>query len=267
MHYREYEPHPSLKRYLKCYWTLEISRPTPQYEWLRFLVEGIELTITLSEEIEFYTCDIKTDRYPHFCVHGPMTRTMHIRPASEVALFGICFRPGGAFPFFPYQISELVDKSIGVYDLWESKRLEVFHRVRNECETTKERINHLDHYLLRQFDIKQDTYLSVAVDVIEANKGQVNIDNLARLIGLSARHLERKFRARVGISPKQFCRNLRFKNILTHRETSPSVSWASTAISCGYYDQSHMINDFRHFTGTNPEIYFANGSLKNDFTF
>jgi AraC-like DNA-binding protein len=35
------------------------------------------------------------------------------------------------------------------------------------------------------------------------------------------------------------------------------VDWASTATANGYYDQAHLINDFRAFSSVTPSDFFA----------
>jgi len=259
MRYREHSPHPCLKNHIRCYWTLKICEATPPCEWLQFLAESVEFTFKLSAKNEFMTEDMKTAISPQCCIYGPMAHTMRLKPLGDVKMFGICFRPGGTRPFFSSNLSEFVNKSVEICDLWGSTSSEFVHRIRYDCETTEERIDYLNHYFLRRLDQKnsKNNSISVAVKVIEAHKGQVKIDDLAGLIGLSRRQLERKFKAYVGLSPKQFCRSLRFKSILKRIETSPIASWAVTASACGYFDQSHMINDFRHFTGTSPAAYIA----------
>jgi len=66
--------------------------------------------------------------------------------------------------------------------------------------------------------------------------------------GVSARHLERVFFARVGLGPKAFARIVRFQNVL--RSSLPD--WAAIAADCGYTDQAHLIHEFREFTGQTP---------------
>jgi transcriptional regulator GlxA family with amidase domain len=95
-----------------------------------------------------------------------------------------------------------------------------------------------------------------ALHTLEANQGRVSIEDLATGTRLSSRQLEPKFRERVGISPKKLCRNIRFKNVFKHLTDFPAENWASVALACGYYDQAHMIRDFRHFTGVSPTVYF-----------
>jgi len=43
-----------------------------------------------------------------------------------------------------------------------------------------------------------------------------------------------------------------------HRERSPD--WTAIALDCGYYDQSHLIRDFREFAGMSPEQYRSNAN-------
>ena len=60
---------------------------------------------------------------------------------------------------------------------------------------------------------------------------------------------------RIHMTPKLFSRIQRFQKtrLLIHRDPSPD--WASLAIDLGYFDQSHLINEFREFSGLNPTDY------------
>jgi AraC-like DNA-binding protein len=59
------------------------------------------------------------------------------------------------------------------------------------------------------------------------------------------------------MTPKQLCRNLRFKYVFKYLVKPPTESWAAIALACGYYDQSHMINEFKHYTGSSPAAFFS----------
>jgi transcriptional regulator GlxA family with amidase domain len=82
---------------------------------------------------------------------------------------------------------------------------------------------------------------------------------------MSCRHLERKFKERIGMTPKQLCRNARFKHAYKQIEASQRKKWADMALTCGYYDQAHMINEFRYFTGASPAEFFKPSSPVPDF--
>jgi AraC-like DNA-binding protein len=91
--------------------------------------------------------------------------------------------------------------------------------------------------------------LRAAERLVNAKVSSVAID-----LGVSERHLRRVFREVVGISPKEFARVARFRNALRiAREGSPR-NWAAIAAATGYYDQAHLIEEFRAIAGVTPRV-------------
>lgn len=259
MLYHDLPPHPDLRSHIKCYWTLVIPAPVVAGEDQHFLAEGVELSFNLADPVEIATHDRESATARRSCICGPMTQPMRIRPLGRVEVFGVCFRPGGAYPFFSCPAGELVNGHAEIDDLWGSRGTGIADRIQDGCQTVEERAALLDRHFLCLLDKNRrvSPRIAAALDAIEARRGRVNIDRLAKWAGLSSRQLERQFKERVGMSPKQLCRSLRFKNLFEHIAASPADCWAATALACGYYDQSHMIRDFKHYTGTSPAAFFA----------
>jgi AraC-like DNA-binding protein len=63
------------------------------------------------------------------------------------------------------------------------------------------------------------------------------------------------FREHVGLTPKLFCRVRRFRAMLDQITKGRPVNWAKLAADCGYFDQAHLIRDFRAFAGITPVEY------------
>ena len=84
----------------------------------------------------------------------------------------------------------------------------------------------------------------------------MSIDSLASAHGLSRQQFARRFSASTGLPPKLFARITRFQ-ALVHTLLSTDVSqWASASSAVGFYDQAHMINEFREFAGSSPTVFF-----------
>lgn len=96
-----------------------------------------------------------------------------------------------------------------------------------------------------------------AVHSVLDAKGSVNIVRLARDHALSTRQFERKFKEFAGLNPKLYSRIVRFQAATQHKLTG-TRDLTGIAYACGYYDQSHFINDFRQFSGYSPKEYFWN---------
>lgn len=91
---------------------------------------------------------------------------------------------------------------------------------------------------------------------IYESRGNVTIKELGRETGYSECYIRRSFEQIHGISPKVFERFVRFQNMLgSIGRESGLVGMEELAVNCGYYDQSHMMKDFKCFAGTTPEAY------------
>lgn len=84
-----------------------------------------------------------------------------------------------------------------------------------------------------------------------------NVAAVAEHLGISERHLRRVFRVVVGLSPKEYFKLLRFERALKAAKDARDSSWSDIAVSAGYYDQAHLIADFRSIAGTTPREFLA----------
>ncbi|MFG2055924.1 AraC family transcriptional regulator [Micromonospora sp. NPDC048930] len=115
--------------------------------------------------------------------------------------------------------------------------------------------------------------------LLDGSGGAVGVGALADELGWSRRHLAAVFRREFGLPPKTVGRLVRFQRAYATlgRELTGAArdrqgdqgaglrdvvgeSWAELAVRCGYYDQSHLIREFREFTGRTPAALARPGS-------
>jgi AraC-like DNA-binding protein len=82
--------------------------------------------------------------------------------------------------------------------------------------------------------------------------GRLPIASLAEEVGWSNRHLLARFKEQIGLPPKAIGRILRFQRAFGFVQRETAMPWAQVAQVCGYYDQAHMLRDFRAFAGFPP---------------
>jgi len=97
----------------------------------------------------------------------------------------------------------------------------------------------------------EDLLIQTACQELNRSNGKDSIMMLAQKLGLSKRTLERRFLLHIGTKPKKYARVVRLRNALFQRQTLSS--WADVAYFTGYYDQSHMINEFQELYGLSPD--------------
>jgi transcriptional regulator GlxA family with amidase domain len=78
---------------------------------------------------------------------------------------------------------------------------------------------------------------------------------VAVAIGLSKRRLQQLFQTRIGLSPTAWRRLARLHACLRALRQKPDMAWADLAVATGFYDQSHLINEFRDLCGCTPAAF------------
>jgi AraC-like DNA-binding protein len=99
-------------------------------------------------------------------------------------------------------------------------------------------------------DVAIQSEVDFAWQRVRASGGRESVDSLAKAVGWSERQLLRRFRAEVGLSPKVAARITRFEcaEQLLSRSVDPRL--ADVAAACGYFDQSHLANEWRVLAGS-----------------
>lgn len=267
MQFDTFKPHKALETFIRYYWRIQAPRLPSPAPAQKFLAEGIELTFNLADPVEITRPDAEGKRVDRIAITGPMTKPMKLRVNGCVHIMGVCFRPGGSYAFFPYPAHEMANCLSDAQEVWGAKGREFEQWFFETCSDPRQRIDYLNRFFLHRLSENgaPDPCVAEAIQAIESCKGMVSVDYLAKKTGISSRHLERKFKERVGLTPKQLCRSLRFKHMVSSKVRNPGGPWAAAALDCGYYDQAHMINDFKHYTGVSPSDFFNHPMLLEPF--
>lgn len=169
------------------------------------------------------------------------------------ALLGVAFDAHGAYPWLGEQLSGLADRIIALADALGDGVLALRERLL-DCRDVASRFEQVEHWLLARLrrDAMVHPAVRWAVERIAASSGQIGIDQLACQTGYTRKHLNTLFQRQIGFGPKTLARVHRFKSALTLLGTRFEVPWAELALHCGYYDQSHLVHDFKRFSGYAP---------------
>lgn len=100
------------------------------------------------------------------------------------------------------------------------------------------------------------TRVADAVAALEAAPTRP-IADLAEELGISHGHLDHEFGRVVGLSPRALSRVLRLRALVGSIDVYGGVEWTALASELGWFDQAHLIRDFRRFTGVTPGEYAA----------
>ncbi len=252
MRYREVQPNRHLARFIECFWFLEGDAPASNSQPERILPDGC-VEIILNFAAPFSAIDQagqRTIQPQHFLV-GQMTQPIFIAPTGAVHLIGIRFHPGGTVPFIDLPMHETINRVIELGAISGTFENELLNAIDSSGEIV-EAISSLETVLTNRLGQSKNKsrLLQLAATVVNA-AGQISIDDLAEQAAMSSRQLRRAFLQEIGIGPKLLCRLLRFQQVFAAFDRDDQ-EWASVAVACGYYDQAHLIRDFRQFANETP---------------
>ena len=269
MQYTEHRPSPALAEHLECLWFLSATDSSPAtgaservlpdgcVEWIFHLGSPFQRSAQSAGEWE---------RQPRSFVVGELTRFLLLQPTGDVAVMGVRFRPGGAYRFLPFPLSDFTDSTVPTGDVWGHEGTYLEEAVL-EARNNMQRQQLVEEFLLRQLVITTPRpRFDAAVKEIIRTRGQTRVHEVANGVGWSSRQLERDFGASLGLSPKSFSRIMRFQNLLRLVGEGTLREWANLAIEGGYADQPHMVREFREFAGHTPaERGIAAGEFSSNF--
>ncbi|HYK38369.1 AraC family transcriptional regulator [Alloacidobacterium sp.] len=175
---------------------------------------------------------------------------------DKAHVFGVKFTPGGFFPFFGKPVSSLADRSVPIEEVF-GREVRELERAILATEDAEVMNTAADAFLLErkpQPDEKADLARQM-VERILREPDILAVDDLAERSGISVRGMQRLFSQYVGVSPKWVIRRYRLHELLEQMHSGKRLDWAQLAVGLGYFDQAHLINDFRSITGYAPTEY------------
>lgn len=262
MIYHFYTPRKPVADFVERFW---LCSDIPSSRRVQILPSGTsELVINLYEdEIRVFN-SLQSDncaRYSGTVFSGPYGRCLSIDPMQHATIIGVHFKPGGAFPFLNAPAHELVDIHLDLDTLWGQTAAELRERL-CAAATVDQRFELLEGSLASRLLCapRRHAAVPIALETFDRMGGIARIQDVARGIGLSQRRFIQVFAAEVGLTPKLYCRVKRFQKARDFVRNTKAPDWAKIAVDCGYFDQSHLIRDFKSLAGLSPLNYLRHSS-------
>jgi AraC-like DNA-binding protein len=194
-------------------------------------------------------------KIPFSTIVGPQTTRVNLSIQGDHLVIAVYFRPGGLqrllgapIPLI-YGDGHVLDSSL----IWPREISEIRQQLA-QTQDYLQMIGCIEGFLLGQYRRLQPVihrFDGVFERLLDLSQ-PVSIEYLADQSCLSSRQFERRFRERIGMSPKLFARISRFSQAYRLKDRHPHLNWLDVALSCRYYDFQHLVRDFRQFADTTP---------------
>jgi AraC-like DNA-binding protein len=188
-------------------------------------------------------------------VVGTMTVEQRFSFPAGMSIAGARFQPGMAGTFLGVAPAEFTDRTVPLKEVWGARAQGLEERLRH-ARSPGETMR----LLLAALPPPQTapSPVQLAIEAIAAERGACDLDLVSRQANLSARQFRRRCREESGLTPKHLSRVLRFRYACKLAAEVPRPEWSGIAAEAGYFDQAHLIRDFREFAGATPMAVFSN---------
>lgn len=244
--------HPDLKKLIKFFWHLETDKPVEVKHTL-IPTDSIDVIINLDCPL-YYAVDGKiTEAGPcHF--NGMREVASTIIQKGQLRLFGISFEPYGLYPFIKTPIDQFTNRIVTMGSICPSLAAELEHAV-SDHQPSDLTISSLEAALARHLGLSRR--IADSVDLLQSFlNSDASINGFCEQACIDIKRLERLCLRYTGFSPKKLKRVLKVEtasNQIIKMRSNDSLT--TLAYDNEYYDQSHLIREFRSFLGVPPDQF------------
>lgn len=233
--YQEFPPSPKFAAHVECFWMHRTGGPVRDFH---VFPDGCS-------DIIF---EQPARDYGGLAIVGTMTRAQAFNILGGQLTFGVRFRPGMAARLLRVPGSVAVDQSIPLADAWKAEAVRDLLDRMASSRSPHDAIARFESSLADPAPL--DPVDKSLASLAECG-GQISMDALADAASLSPRQFRRICLERTGLSPKHLARVLRFREAAKYA-SQQHPDWADVAVASGYYDQAHLINEFKELAGVSP---------------
>ena len=208
--------------------------------------------------------DINNLNYlPDSFIYGQIGEFKDLYLVHEASLIIVVFQPDGINKLLGISANEVRDKIISTEDMFGLPGLMLYENLFDQLNP-EDKLDLLNTFFLKltpKHSLSNQTLIQSSLNFIIKNRGTITIKQLVKHTGYTERHIERVFSESIGISPKKFGNIVKLHSFLKLlKDKSVQNNITAFCYEAGYFDQSHLIKEFRKYTGITPTQYLNDTS-------
>ncbi len=192
---------------------------------------------------------------PRAAIIGQLTYQHHIQHIGRVGVLGAYFKPSAIFQLFGEPAWKFTDRSTDLNLVIGEDAHKITAQLINAADNER-RIRLIERFLLNRLSVVDKSLGLLNNAILKKDAfSWLTIDELAGQLGMSKRQLQRKFKTEIGVSPQTYKKVIRFNQVMRDMGHELPKEWQELTFESGYYDQAHMIREFKRFTGKPPQVF------------
>ncbi len=197
-------------------------------------------------------------------IAGQITQSIHLYFDNHINSLCVKLQPYTLKALFKIKSSEFTNRATSLKDISPKMQDDIYARI-SEADNDNMRIRIIENHLRMLLKKNSDSINSVTCAAVNHLKDNINRNTggLGQIMDKSSRTIQRRVLEDVGVSPKFLERIFRFNKAYYLIKHNRDLDLQDISFYLDYYDLSHLINEFKEFTGRSPVNYFKNEDIYN----
>ena len=258
--HKVYKPHPALKGFVNNIMIQSVALDPSEPKLVLPMPPIQEQGIFFFPHDPVFQSELESGHelieLPRIAVVARRVNRLNVVMGYNHLVIKVGFQPGGLFrlsgiPMNEFLADNVPCESASLID----KEVPFILEQLNEAASFEHMVAILQKWMLGKLHrLKKELPIDRALPYIIINGTLSSITHVASQSCVSIRQLERLFQQRIGLPPQYYARLVRFTKTWITKENNPAVNWTNLAQECGYFDQMHLIRDFKEFAGVTPSL-------------
>ena len=248
------KPVPVLSPYIRHYWILQDDAAVPVSE--RTLPIGCMQLVFHKGKQLFLQNDLKLQPQSFIC--GQSVGFSDVLSTGRIEMITVVFQPYAAKALLHIPVHLFHGKDVAMDEVEDVELSDLAKQVTDTSDNIV-CIRLIEQFFLRrlyafsEYNLKRMSAVFQEINL----QPQINIPQLSEAACLSSKQFGRVFADHVGTTPKEYLRIVRMQRALFLLQQDVTLPFVQVAYECGYSDQSHMIKEFKLFSGYTPAEYLS----------
>lgn len=196
--------------------------------------------------------------YPNSFLYGQISQFKDLHSVGRTGIIIVVFQPFGINHLLGIAAHEIKDGIIATENIFGRHGSLLYEKLA-EQPYLETKLQLLNTFFIKQSPRKvhsNQNLIHSTLHYILKNKGAISVNHLVKYTGYTERHIERIFNESIGLNPKKFGNIVKlhfFLNLLKYKSMQSNMT--DLCYEAGYSDQSHLIKEFKKYTGITPTQY------------
>ncbi|MCW7541864.1 helix-turn-helix domain-containing protein [Aquabacterium sp. A7-Y] len=198
---------------------------------------------------------------------GATARPAVLRLRGRVEGLSVTLLPGAVEAVLGVPAKEVADQAVCLDEFWRGEAGHLLEQMAG-ARSDAARVRRLEAVLQRRLAGRDRAAMAqarYAAGLAAQWQGRRPLREIADAVGVGERRLQQIFQTHVGLSPRTWARLARMHACLRALRGPAPPRWSQLALEAGFYDQSHLVNEFQALCGLSPSLFLeraVSGSSK-----